>query len=123
MSALVSQLMAASERNKNTELGKLLQWAALHITEQDEALKEVREEHAVEERERLRLERAAMNTKTAIEAVLAIAQAALYPPIELARDFAPQINLMAGHGDPDYLKSNGNSIRHVDCRETKAKRK
>ena len=37
--------------------------------------------------------------------------------IRMARDLAPYINLMAGHGDPDYLRKNGNSIRHIDCRE------
>lgn len=44
-------------------------------------------------------------------------------PTELGRDLVPHINLMAAHGDPDYLKSNGMSIRHVDCRAEKTRRK
>jgi len=54
------------------------------------------------------------------DAIAAIA-APLCPPIEFVRDLAPHINLMAGHGDPDYLKSNGQSIRHIDTRNTKAR--
>ena len=37
-------------------------------------------------------------------------------------DFAPFINLMGVHGDPDYQKDEL-SCRHVDCRETKLKKK
>ena len=39
------------------------------------------------------------------------------------RDYVPHINLMAAHGDPDYLKANGMSIRHVDLRTTKPRKK
>lgn len=123
MNTLTDQLRATGEQHKGTELGRLLQWAALHIAAQDEALAELREEHAAEERARLHLERSAHDAKAAIEAALAAISAPLCPPIELGRDLVPHINLMAGHGDPDYLKSNGNSIRHVDCREDRRKKK
>jgi phage host-nuclease inhibitor protein Gam len=123
MSELTDKLRGAGEQHKGTDLGGLLQWAALHIADQDEALAELREEHAEEERERIRLERAMFDAKGAIEAALTAISAPMCPPIELGRDFVPHINLMAGHGDPDYLKANGNSIRHVDCRTTKHRAK
>ena len=123
MSDLTDKLRTAGESQKGTELGGLLQWAALHIDSQDEALAELRTEHAEELAERLRLERAIYNTKQAMEGALAMLTAPVCPPIELTRDFVPHINLMAAQGDPDYLKSNGMSIRHVDCRETAPRKK
>ena len=123
MSELTDRLTKAGEQHKGTDLGGLLQWAVLHIADQDEALADVREEHANEERERLRLERATYDAKAAIEAALAIVSAPLCKPTELGRDFVPHINLMAAHGDPDYLKSNGMSVRHVDCRPEKTTRR
>ena len=118
MSDLTDKLRTSGEAHKGTDLGGLLQWAALHIDSQDEALAELRAEHAEEMSERLRLERAIHNTKQAMESALATIKAPVCPAIELNRDFVPHINLMAAQGDPDYLKSNGMSIRHVDCRET-----
>lgn len=123
MSELTDKLRAAGEQHKGTDLGGLLQWAALHIDSQDEALSELLAEHAEEESERLRLERAMHAAKQAIEAALSAVTAQACPPIELGRDLVPHINLMAGHGDPDYLKKNGHSIRHVDCREDRKKAK
>lgn len=122
-SELVTQLRSHGQQHKGTNLGGILQWAALHIESQDEALAELREEHASEERERLRLERALHDAKSAVETALAAINSPLCPPIDFGRDYVPHINLMAGHGDPDYLKSNGNSVRHVDCRESKPRRK
>lgn len=121
MSELTEKLRSAGELQKGTDVGGLLQWAALHIESQDEALAEVRESHEEEERERLRLERALHTAKTIMEDALAAIAAPLCPPIELGRDMVPHINLMAGQGDPDYLKSNGNSIRHIDCRTIKTR--
>lgn len=122
MSELTDKLRTAASGYKGSEMGGLLQWAVLHIESQAEALEELREAHAEEEAERIRLERALHDAKTAVEDALAKIFAPLCPPIELGRDLVPHINLMAGHGDPDYLKPNGMSLRHVDCRET-AKRK
>jgi hypothetical protein len=123
MSELTDRLTKTGEQHKGTDLGGLLQWAVLHIADQDEALAEVREDYANVELERLRLESAAYDTKTAIEAALAIVSAPLFKPSEFMRDLAPHINLMAAHGDQNYLKKNGMSIRHIDCRETKTRRK
>lgn len=121
MSKLTEKLLAAGEQHRGTDLGGLLQWAALHIDSQDEALEELHEQYADERAERQRLERSAHDAKEAIEAALAAVAATLRPDIEIGRDFAPHINLMAGHGDPDYLTKNGMSIRHVDCRSEKTR--
>lgn len=33
------------------------------------------------------------------------------------------MSAMAAHGDPDYLKSNGMSVRHIDLRSSKPRKK
>lgn len=120
---LTQQLRATAQANGCPDsLAQLLNWAALHIESQDQALSEVREELTREEAERMKLEEALHASKAHVEQALQTLQAAWCPPVELARDFVPHINLMAGHGDPDYLRKNGNSIRHVDCREAKPRR-
>ena len=120
--SLIGRLNAAGAQAKGTDLGGLLQWAALHLDTQDKVLMELREELAAEAQERARLEQALHDAKTSVEGALSVLALAWCPPIELARDMAGHINLMAGHGDPDYLKSNGMSVRHVDLR-TPAPRK
>jgi hypothetical protein len=122
MSDLIRSLRDAGAQHKGTELGGLLQWAALHIAEQSDAIAELREELADEERARLHLEQSAHEAKAAIEAALAAIKQPLCPPVEFARDLVGHINIMAGHGDPDYLNRSGNSIRHVDCRSAKGKK-
>lgn len=123
MSDLTDALRTHGQKHRGTDLGGLLQWAALHIESQDEALAELREEHAREERERMGLEGALGVAKEAIETALAAVNTPLCPPIELGRDYVPHINLMAGHGDPDYLKPNGMSVRHIDLRSSKPRKK
>jgi hypothetical protein len=121
MSELTDKLSQFGEQHKGTDLGGLLQWAALHIDSQDEALADLRTELAEEEAERMRLERNAKEAKTMIEAACVVLQ--YTPPVDFTRDLAGHINLMCGHGDPDYTKKNGQSIRHVDTRETAKPRK
>lgn len=123
MSELTDRLRSAAAGYRGSDMGGLLQWAALHIDSQDEALAELRQEHADEEAERLRLELALHTAKASIEAALAAIAVPLVPPIEIGRDLVPHINLMAGHGDPDYLKPNGMSVRHVDCRDSALRKK
>lgn len=41
----------------------------------------------------------------------------------LGRDMCGHINLMAAHGDPDYLLKNGKSVRHIDLRSDKPRKK
>ena len=119
MSELIQKLRHEADNQHDAEAIKLLLWAALHIESQDAALAEAREEWEHESRERMKLEEALHVGKAHVEQALQTLQAAWCPPVELGRDLVPHINLMAGHGDPDYLKSNGNSIRHVDTRTTK----
>lgn len=119
MSELLQKLRAEAALRDRTEISRLLLWAALHIESQAEALAEARDEWERESRDRIKLENALHSSKQQVEQALQTLQAAWCPPVELCRDLAPHINLMAGHGDPDYLKSNGNSIRHTDTRTTK----
>ena len=58
-----------------------------------------------------------------IEAALAAVSKPLCQPIELGRDYVSHINITAAHGDPDYLKSNGMSVRHIDLRSSKPRKK
>jgi hypothetical protein len=93
--------------------------SAQRIT-QAEAIEELRADSEEEHDERLRFERAAHDAKAAIDAALAaITEAMPAGPLDFARDLAGHINLMACHGDSDYLKSKGQSIRHIDTRESR----
>lgn len=123
MSELTDSLRAHGQQHMGTDLGGLLQWAALHIDAQDEALAELREEYAREKSDRMGLEGAMGAAKEAIEAALAAVSKPLCQPIELGRDYVSHINIMAAHGDPDYLKSNGMSVRHIDLRSSKPRKK
>lgn len=123
MSALTKQLLKAAEQHKGTELARLLDWAAMHIQEQDEALKNTCEELEQEMEERLRLENAANTAAGQIEAALHAIRYSLPVNVDhIGRDMCGHINIMAGHGDPDYLRPNGMSVRHVDLRENKPRK-
>ena len=52
MAQITESLRIHGQRHQGTDLGGVLQWAALHIDNQDEALAELREAHAEEEAER-----------------------------------------------------------------------
>ncbi len=71
MSELTDSLRAHGQQHMGTDLGGLLQWAALHIDAQDDALAELREEYAREKSDRVGLEGAMGAAKEAIEAALA----------------------------------------------------
>ena len=118
--SLAYQLEQAGLRCKGNDLGGLFQWALLHIQSQEEALQD-----ACELAEKFRIDADAMRaalvqTKDAMETALKALRDALTPEIDLSRDFVSHINLMAAHGDPDYLKPNGMSVRHIDCRDEKS---
>ena len=53
MSELTDSLRAHGLQHKGTHLGGLLQWASLHIESQDQALADLREEHAREENDQV----------------------------------------------------------------------
>jgi len=102
MSELTDKLKQEGEKHKGTDLGGLLQWAAFHISEQDEALAQTREEFEIEENERIRLERVIFDARQQIAAL----SEAMHQTtgIDLAKDYAPHINIMAHHGVAPYAK-------------------
>lgn len=104
MNDLITQLTAAGQQHKGTDLGGLLQWAVLHINDQAEALTATQAELEDEQNERLRLERALHNGAQAITTVLDGLKAAQPVQITLARDHAPHINIMAHHGVAPYAR-------------------
>jgi hypothetical protein len=117
---LITALQTHGQQHKGTDLGGVLQWAILHIQSQAEEIEELLDEFEEEHEERLRFERAAHDAKAAIDAALAaITEAMPAGPLDFARDLSGHINLMACHGDSDYLKSKGQSIRHIDTRESR----
>ena len=121
---LIAALQTHGHLHKGTDLGGVLQWAMLHIQSQAEAIEELRADFEEEHDERLRFEKAAHSAKAAIDAALAaITEAMPTEPLDFARDLAGHINLMACHGDSDYLKSNGQSIRHIDTRESRPRKR
>ena len=124
MSELTERLATAAPQHRGTDLGGLLQWAGLHIASQDEALAELREQFDRLARDYKALHKGIKDATEAVDTAAKSLQAAC--PVDLegqfSRDFVPHINLMAGHGDPDYLKKNGMSIRHVDLRQSKSRK-
>jgi chromosome segregation ATPase len=118
---LISKLNEIAE-TLDDESSKVIKWAALTIIEQNDALEDTRAELADEESERLRLENALYEAQQAIETALSAVTYVQNKPVEFSKDMSGHINLMAGHGDPDYLTKGGNSIRHVDLREKKPRK-
>jgi hypothetical protein len=102
MSELVEKLYVQGNENKGTFLGGLMQWAALHIEEQDAALKNLKEEFEAESTERMRLERVVFDARQQAEVLSAALRQT--PGIQLAKDHAPHINVMAHHGVEPYAK-------------------
>lgn len=102
MSELTDKLRAVGELHAGTDLGGLLEWAALHIADQDAALTEALDEALTESAERIRLERVIFEARQQ----LAMLSEGLRQPtsIQLARDHAPHINIMAHHGVAPYVK-------------------
>ena len=122
LSTQLSALASTLEESHPQAL-PLLRWAILHIESQEEALAEAQQELASEESERLRLENAAHQAQQFMEQALQAIRYGQQSEIEIGRDMAGHINLMAGHGDPDYLNKSGQSIRHVDLREKPPRKK
>lgn len=116
MRQLIDELTEQGKQHKGGELGGLLQWAALHIASQNEAIEQWAIDFEDEHRERIKFERALHEAKQAIESALAMVSAPLCPPIEFFRDLAPHINRSAADGDPDYMRRNGLATSHTDLR-------
>ena len=120
---LITALQTHGQQHKGTDLGGLLQWAALHIQAQADAIEELRADFEEEHNERLRFEKAAHDARAAIDAALAqINETMPAPPLDFATDHTSHINLMGGMGDPDYMKGKL-SCRHIDTRDTKPRSK
>ena len=120
---LIAALQTHGQMHKGTDLGGVLQWAILHIQSQAEAIEELREEATGEMNERVRLEGLLHTVKGVIEAAMQAVETWENKPIDFSRDLAGHINLMACHGDSDYLKSNSQSIRHIDTRESRPRKR
>ena len=123
---LITALQTHGQLHKGTDLGGILHWAILHIQSQDEALAEALEELAASEQELEQCRRAISISQAAMHTAISemIANTPVLP-IEFARDYTSQINLMGALGDADYMKGQM-SARHIDLREqaprkTKAK--
>ena len=104
MSELTDKLTDAGQQHQGTELGGLLQWAALHINDQDEALTEARSELKKESDERVRMESAIHQARNQLQAVCESLAYSQPTRIELARDHAPHINVMAAQGVAPYAR-------------------
>lgn len=105
MSTLINQLTETAKQHKGTDLGRLLQWASLHIAEQDEALAQTREELETEENERIRLERVIFEARQQLAEITESMHQTT--GVQLAKDHAPHINIMAHHGVAPYVTKSG----------------
>lgn len=104
MSELINQLKDHAEANKGTDLGRVLQWAMMHIAEQDEALSDARSELDEEQSERIKMERAIHEARIALSEVSNALDCSRPINIELTRDHVPHINRMAAAGVAPYAK-------------------
>ena len=118
---LIERLNQAKDQHHGTDLGGLIQWAILHIEEQNECIEERNQEV-----EFLLLENKKMHA--AIKGIMAMADALsgaaydAHPTRDYvgAVDTAPHINIMGSYyKDPDYRKGGkaGLATTHVDLRK------
>jgi hypothetical protein len=103
MSELIEKLNHAAT-GADGELSQLLRWAALHIAAQDEALAEARAELESEHDERIRMELAIQVAKAKMMEIVGAMDYSRPVNIQLAKDHAPHINIMARHGIEPYAK-------------------
>ena len=122
-SEIVKKLNAAALANRGTDLGGLLQWAALHIESQEAALSENHEKLDAAASIIDGMENAMKSATESLDDVSRNIRNSIPPDFDglFGRDYVSHINIMAGHGDPDYILKNGKSVRHVDMRSKKPK--
>lgn len=103
---------------------KCLTWAAIELEDRRRHIEELEEDDDARLRECEQLRQCLTQAADQLELLAKYMRDGAFTiaPDAFARDFSGWINLMAGQGDPDYLKPDGQSIRHVDLRE-KAPRK
>ena len=120
---LIKKLKAAGLEHRGTDLGGLLQWAALHVEEQDEALAELRELNERQGKTIDGLRAAIAGVSTALDAAQTAVQACdMGTEIDICRDISGHINISHASGDQDYTKGKL-SCRHIDLREKAPKKK
>ena len=122
LSTQLSALASTLEKS-HPQAVPLLRRARLRIQSQEEALYGIQQELGIEESDRLRLENAAYKAQLLMEQALQAIRDGQKSVMEIGLDMAGHINLMAGHGDPDYLNKSGQSIRHADLREKPPRKK
>lgn len=124
MTVITELREAAAQQPDGSAAKRLLTWAEIHFADSAERILELEEEVTQMDIECENLRIAIIKMRGVLEAMSGYANDCAYAvsPDIFSRDFSGFINLMAGHGDPDYLKANGQSVRHVDLRKTAPKK-
>lgn len=106
MSKITDELETEGAKHKGTDIGKLLQWAALHIKELEETLKDAQAEWQEEMDARIKLEQSIFKAREAAEIMNnALSSCLLVSPYQTcAADFTSHVNVMAAHGVAPYAK-------------------
>jgi hypothetical protein len=123
MTALTELREEAALHPEGTRAKRLLTWAEIHFSDSAERILELEEELTAKDIECSNLRIALIKLRDVQEAMATYARDCTHSfnPEIFSRDFAPFINLMGGHGDPDYLKGDM-SCRHVDLRQKAPKK-
>lgn len=104
---------------EGSRVRQLLQWAAVELPDRASRIEELEEDETSRLKECEQLREALCTIKAALAVVAEYSRAEAFSlgtqNTTFARDFAPFINLMAHHGDPDYGKP-GKPRPHVDTR-------
>lgn len=108
MSELTDKLAQAGQMHKGTDLGALLQWAVLHIADQDQELAEMRKEMETGQAERVMLANTIQAAQCKLKDIVDDLLYGVPVNIELAKDYAPYKNIMAYHGVKPYAKKSRN---------------
>lgn len=118
MSELIQKLTGAAKDHKGTDLGGLLQWAALHIEGQDKALKDLLEQQRIDDAQSARTIASIHRAQQAIWDAWNASVDATPAEIEFARDYSGHMNRSFAEGDPDYTRGRkpGKAANHKDLR-------
>lgn len=124
MTVLTELRAEAAKHPEGSPAKRLLTWAEIHFADSAERILELEEELTQMDIEREKLRHALGVVRDALDTIKGYAndQAFTFREDTFARDFAPHINLMGGHGDPDYMKGDM-ACRHVDLRSKSTAKK
>lgn len=126
MSQVYRELIEEAEQQpEGSRAKKLLTWASVHFADSADRIAELEREEQEKDKELESLRNALHSVKALLETVgkFCADKAFMFDTEQFGRDMVGHINIMGAHGDPDYLKSNGMSIRHVDLRTKKPRTK